>query len=165
MTEKWRYICSAGLCVLALPIIYQRSLGTLRYISMVIVIVISYTVIVTVSEMPQYVSEMKNDPDYKVEYFIKDFDIKWFQGWATMMLSYYGQIFFFFVRAEMMSKTVKRINKLINSLAVATTLFFCCFSVIGYLSLGDVYVPDLFTLRKKIRTLHFTQPRTRRIIS
>lgn len=150
LTVKWRYICSGTLGVLSLPMIYQRSLGALRYIAMLIVIVISYTVIVTAVEFPSYYHELKSDPKYKVEWVSKDFDIIWLQGWATMMLSYYSQILFFFVRAEMVSKTERRITKLVNILAFALTFFFCSFSVIGYASLGDNYIPELFTLRRKI---------------
>ena len=45
---------------------------------MVIVIVISYTIVVTVAEFPSYINEMKNDPEYRVEWIMKDFDVRWF---------------------------------------------------------------------------------------
>jgi amino acid permease len=150
LTVKWRYICSAVLAVLSLPIIYQRSLGALRYIAMLIVVVISYTVVVTLAEFPAYYHHLKSDPKYQVEWVSKEFNVIWLQGWATMMLSYYSQILFFFVRAEMVSKTERRITKLINFLACALTSFFCIFSVVGYASLGDNYMPELFTLRRKL---------------
>lgn len=150
LTVKWRYISSGTLALLSLPLIYQRSLGALRYIAMIIVVVISYTVIVTMVEFPTYYKELKSDPKYQVEWVSKEFDIIWLQGWATMMLSYYSQILFFFVRAEMVSKTEKRVSKLVNFLAFALTLFFCIFSVVGYASLGDNYIPELFTLRRKV---------------
>jgi amino acid permease len=150
LTVKWRYICSAGLGLLALPVIFQRSLTALRYISMVIVVVMSYTVLLTFVQFPRYYERLHKEPGNHIEWYAKDFHVKWFQGWATMMLSYYSQVLFFFVRGEMMSKTTKRIAKLINALTVALSLFFCGFSCIGYMSLGDKYVPELFTLRREI---------------
>jgi amino acid permease len=137
--------------VLALPIIYQRTLGNLRYISLFIVAVISYTIIVTAIEFPSFFMHYHDkDPNYKIQWIIKPFDMKWFQGWATMLLSFYGQLLFFFMRGELMNKTEKRMDKLINSLSSLLIVFFCAFSIIGYLSVGDNYVPDLFTLRKDI---------------
>lgn len=153
LTIKWRYICSISFGFLALPILYQKSLAALRYIAMFIVIVITYTILVVVAEFPLYYSTYHTDPQYKVEWVSKKFEWKWLQGWATMMLSYYSQVLFFYVRGEMVSKTEKRVEKLINVLAASLTLFFCCFSVIGYASLGDNYLPELFTLRRKLRRL------------
>lgn len=151
MTIKSRYIFSGIATVLALPIIYQRTLGNLRYISLFIVAVISYTIIVTATEFPSFFMHYHDkDPNYKIEWVIKPFDMKWFQGWATMLLSFYGQLLFFFMRGELMNKSEKRMDKLINSLSSLLIVFFCAFSIIGYLSVGDNYVPDLFTLRKDI---------------
>ena len=75
LTVKWRYISSGTLALLSLPLIYQRSLGALRYIAMIIVVVISYTVIVTMVEFPTYYKELKSDPKYQVEWVSKEFDI------------------------------------------------------------------------------------------
>ena len=157
LTIKSRYIFSGIATVLALPIIYQRTLGNLRYISLFIVAVISYTIIVTAIEFPSFFMHFYDkDPNYKIEWVSKPFDIKWFQGWATMLLSFYGQLLFFFMRGELMNKSEKRMDKLINSLTSLLIVFFCAFSIIGYLSVGDNYVPDLFTLRKDIGTPSIT---------
>jgi len=158
LTVKWRYVCSAVLATLALPVIFQRSLTALRYISMVIVVVMSYTVVLTFVQFPRYYEHLHNQPGNRIEWFAKQFEVKWFQGWATMMLSYYSQVLFFFVRGEMMSKTTKRIEKLINTLTFALSLFFCGFSCIGYMSLGDKFVPELFTLRREIGSSRSPDP-------
>ena len=137
--------------LLALPFIYQRSLGALRYNSAVIVLVITYTIIVTVVQFPEFYTHYKNTKDPEEEYVVvwlsKPFELSWVQGWATMMLSYYGHLLFFFMRGELMHKSERRMNKIINLLSLLLTVFFCLFSVIGYLSVGEKNVPDLFTLR------------------
>ena len=149
LTEKWRYICSGVLFCLALPVIYQRSLSSLRYISFIIVGVITYTVILTFVQFPEYYSSFHNKPGNHIELYSKPFELRWFQGWATIMLSFYSQILFFYVRGEMMSKTEKRIGKLINLLTSFLSFFFCVFSCVGYISMGDKFIPDLFTLRRE----------------
>ena len=76
--------------------------------------------------------------------------LKWCQGWATMMLSYYSQVMFFYVRGQMMRKTEERVAKLINTLTVVVVVFLCSFSIVGYLAMGDIAVPSLYPLRKKL---------------
>lgn len=151
LTVKWRYICSGIMMVLSLPFIYQRSLGNLRYNSALIVLVITYTIVLTLVQFPEFYTHYSKskDPDeeYVVEWLSKPFKLSWVQGWATMMLSYYGHLLFFFMRGELMNKSERRMNKIINLLALFLTIFFCCFSVVGYLSVGEKNVPDLFTLR------------------
>lgn len=157
LTVKWRYICSGILMLLSLPFIYQRSLGNLRYNSALIVLTIAYTIIITIAEFPGFYNHYHNHPDggekYVVVWVSKPFKLKWVQGWATMMLSYYGHLLFFFMRGELMNKSERRLNKLINLLTILLTVFFCAFSVIGYLSVGETNVPDLFTLRGPAGTL------------
>lgn len=46
LTIKWRYICSVSMLVFILPFVYQRNLASLRYISLLIVVSIFYTVCV-----------------------------------------------------------------------------------------------------------------------
>lgn len=153
LTAKWRYICSGAMVFLSMPFLYQRSLSSLRFVSLTIVLVISYTVIVSLIEFPMFLNfmlEEKHRQDYEVEWFSKKPDMSWFQGMATMMLSYHSQILFFFVRGEMMSKSTPRIKKLVFRLTIALGIFFILFSTIGYASVGDKYMPELFTLRKNL---------------
>ena len=72
-----------------------------------------------------------------------------------MMLSYYSQVLFFYVRGEMVSKTEKRIHKLIDIFIFIAVIFFSSFSTIGYLSLGEKMLPSLFTIRRRLRRLLF----------
>ena len=46
LTIKWRYICSVSMLIFILPFVYQRNLANLRYISLLIVLSIFYTVCV-----------------------------------------------------------------------------------------------------------------------
>lgn len=101
-------------------------------------------------EFPEYFSSLKGTDQYHVEWWGHHFDVRWFQGWATMMLAYYSQVLFFYVRGEMMNKTEKRIEKMIWIMTAFSVILFGLFSCLGYLSLGENIVPSLFTLRKNI---------------
>lgn len=149
-TIYWRYIICTGMGLCIIPVVYQRNLGTLRYFSMLILIAIVYTVMVALFEFPAYYAAYHANPDYSVEWTFKPFEMRWFQGWATMMLAFNCQVIFFYVRGEMMHKTERRMNRLIAFLLSALIFFFTIISVTGYVSLGDKFVPKLYTLRRKI---------------
>lgn len=104
----------------------------------------------TFIEAPSLYFAHRDEPEFKIEWFSKPFDIKWCQGWATIMLSYYSQVMFFYVRGQMMRKTEERISKLINTLTAVVIAFLCSFSVVGYLAMGENAVPTLYPLRKKL---------------
>lgn len=76
--------------------------------------------------------------------------MKWFQGWATMMLSYNCQVLFFYVRSELISKTQRRVLKLVRYLMTIVCIVFVVMCTTAYLSLGKYLIPKLFTLRRKI---------------
>src|SRR3990167_2530391 len=108
-----------------------------------------YTIVLILAQFPSYYLHYKNDPGYAVDWVVAEPQIKWFQGFATLMLSYNCQVLFFYVRGEMMHKSQERVTKLVVALtSICMTLFtFMC--VAAYLSLGKNYLPKLFTLRRK----------------
>lgn len=150
LTTKYRYISCAVMALLIIPINIQKSLATLRYFSVVILVVMMYTIVLILAQFPSYYLHYKNDPGYAVDWVVAEPQIKWFQGFATLMLSYNCQVLFFYVRGEMMHKSQERVTKLVVALtSICMTLFtFMC--VAAYLSLGKNYLPKLFTLRRKI---------------
>ena len=76
-----------------------------------------------------------------------------------MLLSFNGQILFFYVRGEMMKKTERRIGKTIFWLMTFLILMSLGFAIPGYLSLGQYYLPNLFTLRRPLGTASLIQMR------
>lgn len=115
-------------------------------------------------QSPQFIAAYSQKPDYKVEYYSKPPSIKWFQGWGTMLLAFNGQILFFYVRGEMMKKSERRVKKLIIGLMSALISVALLVAVPGYLSLGDNYLPKIFTLRRPLGTHAFIQTRARGIM-
>jgi amino acid permease len=147
---QWRYMCCAAMALLITPINFQRSLGTLRYFSMLILVVMMYTIILILVQFPSYYAHFSKDPKYAVDWIMAEPDMKWFQGFATFMLSFNCQVLFFYVRGEMMHKTNRRINKLVTYLMCICMTLFIAMCVAAYLSLGKNYLPKLFTLRRNI---------------
>lgn len=73
ITVKWRYIFCAGMCLVSIPLVYQKSLGTLRYFSIAIFLIIMYTIFVTVLQTPSYHNAFKDNEMYHVDWFAAPF--------------------------------------------------------------------------------------------
>lgn len=150
LTVKWRYISCAVLALAIIPVNYQRSLGTLRYFSVMILVIICYTIFVAVIQFPEYYSAYSTQPKYHVDMVAAKFDLKWFQGFATLMLAFNGQVLFFYVRGELIHKSDERVVKLIRYLTMVLISVFLMMSITAYLSLGRDLLPKLYTLRRRI---------------
>lgn len=150
LTIKWRYICSLSMLVFIIPFVYQRNLANLRYISLLIVISVFYTILLAIIQFYSYYTAFKSSPDYVVYWISKPPTLDWFRGLAPFMLAYYSHALFFYVRGEMINKTTRRVTKLINIIAVVLLSLFALFSGVAYISLGEKLIPTMFTLRRPI---------------
>lgn len=153
LTVKWRYICSVAMLVFIMPFVYQRNLASLRYISLLIVVSVFYTIILAIVQFYPFYNAFKDSPDYVVYWISKPPSLDWFRCLAPFMLAYYSHALFFYVRGEMMNKTNKRVTKLIDIIAIVLLSFFALFSAVAYLSLGEKLLPTMFTLRRPISRL------------
>lgn len=148
LTIKWRYICMAAMCLFIYPINCTKNLAALRYISMAILIIVFYTIVVALVQTPDYYDHNHTKPTYEVNWVVGTFSMKWFQGWATMMLSYNCQITLFYVRGELMHKTHKRTRKVSRLLIGILYPFYSLIAITGYISMGGKDIPAVYTLRK-----------------
>lgn len=153
LTRKWRYIVMAGMALFILPINCSRNLATLRYFSMGIMLIVLFTIGVALFQTPEYYEHNSKEPDYVIYWWAAAPKIKWFQGWATMMLSYNCHITLFYVRGELMHKTAQRLRKISKILIWSLLCFYISISTTGYMSLGEKGLPKIFTLRKKLGRL------------
>lgn len=90
---------------------------------------------------------------YKFKLFDTDFNLKWFSGISTIVLSYACHQNFFFIRAEMRSKTRRRVTKVVTYAVAVEAALYIIISVAGYISLGKTLTPGVFTLRAPLRKL------------
>lgn len=151
LTIKWRYSTLAVVFLLVLPLNLQKSLANLRYFSIFILVVVFGTIGVCIFQSPLYYKAYKDQKEiYQLDIWYREPTIKWFQGMATMMLSFNCHVTFFYVRAEMIHKTKKRIRKVIRNLISVELLFYASIAISGYVSLGSKLIPTVYTLRRKI---------------
>ena len=170
LTAQWRYTYSGIGAIVLIPFAYQRSLGTLRYFSFLIFGCILYTILVritiikvTIAESPYYREAFHNKEEYRVVW-MEDYEIKWFQGLGTLMLSFECQAFFFYVRGELMYKSERRVKKLASSIVAIVCLVFILICVAAYVSLGKNLMPELYTLRIPISKLKSSQVQSLKIL-
>lgn len=151
LTVKWRYICSGIMFLFILPFVYQRNISSLRYVSLLIVVSVFYTIVVAIIQFWPYYSTFKDQPEvYEVYWISAPFSLAWFKCLASFILAQYSHALFFYVRGDLMNKTTSRINKLINVISAIVVIFFAVFSAVGYVSLGSKQLPTIFTLRKPL---------------
>lgn len=150
--EAWKYrVITMGILALFIfPFNLQKRLATLRYLSVFIMVVILITIGVSLFQCPFYFEEYKDDRNYHIDWIAAPFNIRWLQGFSTMMLSYNCIITFFYVRGEMRHKTRQRVQKVIRYLLMIEASFYTLIAIAGYVSLGADMVPHVFTLRRKL---------------
>ena len=95
---------------------------------------------------------------------MENYEIKWFQGLGTLMLSFDCQAFFFYVRGELMHKSERRVKKLASSVLSIVCLVFILLCGAAYISLGKNLMPELYTLRIPISKLKSSQVQSLKIL-
>jgi amino acid permease len=78
-------------------------------------------------------------------------DANWVTGLATIFMAYGCHPVFFYLRSELISKTEKRVQKVIGTAIGTECVLYLIISIAGYVSLGDSMTPGIFTLREAIR--------------
>jgi len=134
------------------PLILKKSLGGLRYFSMINLMVLAYIIITTVVQAPYFYEKFGHTQDYSIELIAKKPTMNWFSGLSTILLSYFVQPNFFYVRSELIKPSKSRVTKVIFFSILTETTVYILIGVAGYVSLGDTYMVDLYALRPKIST-------------
>lgn len=150
--ENWLFrLCVVGaLGVLMLPLVLAKKLSVLKYLSLASFAIIIYTIGLAVVQTPMYYEHFKDDPKYKFTLFVRDFDLKWFQGIATLLLSYICHPLFFNIRKELVQSNPRRTNKVIVISIIFMMVINSLLITAGYLSLGEEMQTSLYILRRKI---------------
>lgn len=147
---KYRIITMSILLVIVMPLNLQKKLSTLRYFSALILLIVFFTIGVSLVQSVGYYENFKSSKDYELNLLYNPFEIKWLQGLATMMLSFNCQITFFYIRAELRNKTRRRVKKVLRNVILLEFVFYLTIAVAGYISLGSKMVPGIYTLRRSI---------------
>jgi amino acid permease len=145
-----RTICMMGANLILFPLNAQRKINSIRYFALGILIIILYTIALTVVEAPMFYNKYKGDPDYEINWLVRMPTMNWLPGLATITLSYSAHPAFFLIRSEMKNKSPARIQKLVGRAIATEFLFYLAIAVAGYISLGNNLIPGVFTLRTKL---------------
>ena len=143
-------MCMIGLFLVVLPLALMKSLNSLRFMSIINLVILTYVIGLGAIQTPEYIAHGKETGDYKIEYFYKEPSMDFLAGFATIILSYMCHPNFFYVRKELLNPTTKRVKKVLMYAIGLETIVYFCMGAIGYLSLGDNRMVPLFTLRPKI---------------
>jgi hypothetical protein len=98
-----------GANLILFPLNAQRKINSIRYFALGILLIILYTIVLTVIEAPMYYNKYKNDPDYEIEWLVRMPTLNWLPGLATITLSYSAHPAFFLIRSELKSKSIDRV--------------------------------------------------------
>jgi len=147
---KYRILTMIGIFIVILPIALLKKLSSLRYISGFILVVVFFTIGVSIFQTPSYFQAYKDNPEFVIEFLPGAFEMKWLKGMATIMLSYNCQITLFYVRAELKNRTSERMTKVLRNLIGVEFWFYLLISISGYFSLGKNLISPVYTLRRKI---------------
>ena len=150
LARKWRLITMIGIFIFIMPFNLQKRLETLRYFSLAILLIVFFTIFVSFIQSPWYYFEYKDNPNYEMSWLARSPTIVWIQGFSTILLSYNCQITFFYVRGEMRLPTKTRVTKVIRNLISIECVFYVVIATAGYISLGSVMIPSVFTLRRPL---------------
>lgn len=138
------------LCIVLIPLTLVRELSSLRYVSVMILVIVFFTIGVSIFQAPSYYEQVHDNPKYHTALFETDFSPDWFMGFGTMLLSYNCQITIFYVRGELKHKSKQRVRKVLRNLICIECIFYLLISIAGYASLGRDMLNPVFTLRKNM---------------
>lgn len=127
-----------------LPLSLAKNMSALRYISLVSIGSILYTLIVMLVELPEYYHQyhvIKGEP---VEWF--KLDLNFFSGCSITFFSFTCQASILPIYSELVNPKQSRMMKVIGRSLSIDCLFYCSIALVGYFStLKDT--PDLVIAR------------------
>ena len=122
-------------------------MSALRYVSLVSIGSILYTLIVMSAELPTYYDYFHNIKHEDVSYF--NFDINFFSGCSITFFSFTCQASILPIYSELVNPNEKRMMKVIGRSLLIDCVFYCLIALVGYFSTLDD-TPDLVIARPQL---------------
>ena len=107
-------------------------MSALRYISLVSIASIFYTLVVMLVELPEYFNEYHNKRHEDVSYF--NLDINFFSGCSITFFSFTCQASILPIYSELVNPNEKRMMKVIGRSLLVDCVFYCAIALVGYFS-------------------------------
>lgn len=129
------------------PLSLAKSMSALRYISLVSIGAIIYTLIVMLVELPRYYDYFHNQLHEEISYFAMNLDF--FNGCSITFFSFTCQASILPIFSELVNPNEKRMMKVIGRSLLIDCLFYCAIALVGYFSTLES-TPDLVIARPQI---------------
>lgn len=108
---KYRGIVLLTAFILLFPFLSQKKLTALRYVTLIILGTIGYTIILTGLQMNKFHEHYEGESNFDFNINPPAPTLDWIPGIATISMSYSCQPIFFYVRSEMRLKSTKRVTR------------------------------------------------------
>lgn len=129
------------------PLSLAKSMSALRYVSLVSIASILYTLVVMSAELPTYYDYFHNKMHEEISWF--NVDINFFSGCSITFFSFTCQASILPIYSELVNPNEKRMMKVIGRSLLIDCLFYCSIALVGYFStLADT--PDLVIARPQL---------------
>lgn len=129
------------------PLSLAKSMSALRYVSLVSIGAIIYTLIVMLVELPRYYDYFHNTLHEQISYFALNLDF--FNGCSITFFSFTCQASILPIFSELVNPNEKRMMKVIGRSLLIDCLFYCAIALVGYFSTLES-TPDLVIARPQI---------------
>ncbi len=125
----FRAIIGCGQLLIVYPLCSMKTLGALRFASLLSILTIGYTIIVVIIEFPMYLNK-----NWDTAFDPKAFRIGWqfFDACGITLTSYGCQNSIFEVFGELQRSSKNRINKVVQRSVGTMCLFYLLMSISGY---------------------------------
>mmetsp|Transcript_47666 Transcript_47666/g.34917 ORF Transcript_47666/g.34917 Transcript_47666/m.34917 type:complete len:152 (-) Transcript_47666:550-1005(-) len=119
--------------VILFPLSLIRDLGGLRYMNLVSLLALFYTLIVLLVELPAYIQQNWNSEGFYMAYACIDLNI--FTGSSLTFYAYTCQIVVLPIYSELVNPNPRRIKKVVNRSVFIDIFFYMLISCAGYFSM------------------------------
>lgn len=134
--------------LILVPLLLQKSLENLKYISMIFLLNMIILLIFICAELPGFYHFYEEKKERVVEWMWKPFNMKFLVIFFSLMLFFYVQPFLMSFRKELLLPTFQRLNKVSIIALVVEFVIYLIFGSACYATFGDKYTPKLMILRK-----------------
>ena len=132
--------------LLTIPLFMKKNLDALQKVTIGYLVSLFVLVLILLIEMP-FFSRAYKDEDIEFHWF-KPISYNWIECFFGLCIAFYVQPFIFSLRGELLLPSLKRTKKISTISVSLEATIFVVLGFIGYWSLGDLYTPNLFILRK-----------------
>lgn len=145
MVMKIRALFFGIVFLVSIPFLLKKDLFYLQKVNYLIIFALAIMVGYVLIELPWFWVAYQGQTHRPA---IKEFNVDWIENFFALLLAFYAQPYVFSLKSEMIYPTLKRMKKVTSITMGSETLLFAIVGILGYVSLGDDYTPEMFYARQ-----------------